>query len=143
MTLDGLADLLRDLDTLAAGSFVGEELKRLIPAVGQVNKGQLDRNKSLPYSTAYLGRLKPSKLRVAGGRGDIGYGLDSLALYSDALFSFDVDENTLTNYSDLAYAGYQAELMEDKGSSFYAGDDEYFRLLELAVGNAAEKAWQG
>lgn len=141
LELNGLPPIAAALDRLAKGSFIEQELRRSIPAVGQINKQQFDRNKALPYSASYQGQVKPSGLRRAGGPGDLGYGLDTLALYSDALFSFEADKDSLTNYSDLEYAAYQADLMEAKGSQFYAEDAVYFALLETAIATGVEQAW--
>jgi hypothetical protein len=141
ITIPELDKLLTDLDKLQAGSWVADELRKAIPAIGRINKAQFDANRSLPYSASYIGRLKPSGLRVAGGSGDLGYNLDTLALYSDALFNFDVDGDSITNYSDLAYAGYQADLVEDKGSSFYADDEAYYKVLQVVTEGAIADVW--
>lgn len=137
----GLTETLNAIASLEQGEWIPDVLRDQIPAMGQINKAQSDRNKSLPYSPGYLSKLKPSKQRRAGGAGDLGYGLDTMSLYSDALFSWDVQGTSLTNYSDLEYAGFQAALMEEKGSSFYADDELYYGLMESAIAVGVDKAW--
>jgi hypothetical protein len=142
--------LISALDRLSDDGWIGDALKGAIPALGQANKAQFDLvSKTTAYSQGYIGKLKPSGRRRAGEAGDLGYGLDTLNLYSDLRFNWDLDGTQLTNFSDLGYAEYQEELLlgkqakgEAQEGSFYADDETYYTVLETPLGDAAEKAWE-
>lgn len=140
----------RSIAAIAADGWIGRALTDDIPEFGKANKAQFDKvSRTTAYSPGYLGKLKPSGLRRAGLSGDLGYSKDTLALYSDLLFSWTVDGTSLKNYSDLPYAGQQEDLLGKKArkgqseeSSFYAEDDMYFDLLEEAAAIAIKELWE-
>lgn len=142
--------LISALDRLSDDGWIGDALKDAIPALGRANKAQFDLvSKTTAYSRGYIGKLKPSGRRRAGEAGDLGYGLDTLNLYSDLRFNWDLDGTQLVNFSDLGYAEYQEELLLDKQAkgeaqegSFYADDETYYTILEAPLGDAAEKTWE-
>lgn len=139
----GLKEIDEVLSILASDKWIEARLGGLIPELGVIHKLKFDRiSKSTPYSAAYLGRKKPSGLRIAGGRADLGYAKDTLSLYSDLLFSWEKEGSTLTNFSDLEYAAYQESLLNDRGDSFFEEDDTYLNLIEETIGLRIEEIWQ-
>ena len=142
--------LVSALDRLSDDGWIADALRDSIPDLGRANKAQFDLvSRTTAYSQGYVGRLKPSGRRRAGEAGDLGYGLDTLNLYSDLQFNWDIDGTQLTNYSDLGYAEYQEELLlskqakgEAQEGSFYADDEVYYTALEASVGDAVEELWQ-
>lgn len=141
VTVDGLEEVLQSLERLESGSFVAKELEKAIARFSEINARQYQQNRKLPYSPKYVGKLKPSKQHRAGVSGDPGYAMDTLALYNDAVQNWEVDGSSLQNWSDLHYANYQSELMEEKGSSFYGEDSAYFQVLEATIGDAVMELW--
>lgn len=136
-----LSAILEALDELSKDDWIARALKSKIQTFGQINKKQMDLVAQLPYSPKYIGKLKPSKLRRAGGENDLGFGRDRLNLLSDVLFNWEVDGASLTNYSDLAHAIGVRQIAVDKGQDFYADDGAYLDVMESAIGDAAEEVW--
>jgi hypothetical protein len=144
------SELISALDQLSDDAWIGTALRAAIPAMGRANKTQYDLvSQTTNYSPGYIGKLKPSGVRRAGGTGDLGYGKDTLSLYSDMLFNWEVDGDSLTNFSDLAYAGDQEALLASKQAkgeasegSYYADDEVYFTVMEDTMGDAIEGIWE-
>lgn len=141
ITSPNLDDILQLLDSLQDGNWIKDALKRQMPQIEDIQRRQYEEVRQLPYSDAYIGRLKPSGKVTAGGAGDKGFALDTEALYGDVTKVRSVDAEILEIYSDLVYAGYQEELIESKGSSLWADDEVYLGLMEMALSTDVDKLW--
>lgn len=141
ITSPDLPAILQLLDTLSDGNWIKNALKRQIPRIEEVQRRQYEDVRQLPYSAAYIGRLKPSGKVAAGGAGDKGFALDTEALYGDVTKVRSIDDDMLQIYSDLIYAGYQEELIESKGSSLWADDEVYLGLMEMTLSTDIDKLW--
>ncbi|MBD2076225.1 hypothetical protein H6F86_20560 [Phormidium sp. FACHB-592] len=140
-----LADLERTIAQLSNNSWIATALRGMIPELEQINRTQAGLVSQLPYSEGYEGRLKPSRKNTAI-QGDGKFAQDTLGLVADTVSNWVIegDNDTLANFSDRAYAGRQQAIAESKGvaGGFYADDETYFRLMELAIGDGAETIWR-
>ena len=138
----GLDELLAALDRITSEELIRSALIAAIPNLGAINKIQLDLIAKLPYSPSYFGRLKPSGRVRAGSNNDPGYARDTLSLYRDLTSRWNVQDLTLINSSDLAYAGFQEALARRKGTSLFAEDNLYLEAIDKELGDRVEESWQ-
>lgn len=141
--LQGLDDALSALDRLSGNDWIREILSARRREFSLVTTANYDRiSKSTPYSPAYIGRLKPSRTATAGGAGDSGYAIDTRRLYGDLTGWTLEGDDTLESYSDAYYAGFQANLLEQKiGETFWGDDEIYLDILETGLADAVEEVF--
>lgn len=150
LDLSDLRKLQRLLRQLGSNAWISATLEEQIPELRRINRSQFDLvARTTRYSPGYVGRLKPSRLRRAGGEGDRGYARDTLALFDDLTSNIEASGTTLESFSDLGYAQEQADILTDKEArgeareaSFFADDDVYFDLVEVAIADRVEELWR-
>ena len=95
-------------------------------------------SKQTPYAPSSLGTRKPKSGVRRGSPKDPGYSIDSGELMRDLLERPDIQEYSLTIFSDRPYAQYQERLWEQKGP--YSPDGLFNDAILDSEGKALEEA---
>lgn len=126
-------DADRVLRSLLSDRWLDSPLRRIAQRLSAAERSHyLDVAKSTPYSKGYYGKRKPSGQVVVGGRGDFGYGIDTLRMIDDLSRPI-IQETTIILDTDAPYADFQASLLADRGKSFMIGDDEALDIASIVL----------
>ena len=133
------SDTDRVLRALLSDRWLDSPLRRIAQRLSAAERSHyLDVAKSTPYSKGYYGKKKPSGQVVVGGRGDFGYGIDTLRMIDDLSRPI-IREKSIILDTDAPYADFQESLLSDRGKSFMLDDDEALDIASIVLLEALDR----
>lgn len=134
------SDLDRTLAALANDRWLDSRYRKIVDRLTEEQKRHYrDVAQRTPYSPIYRGKLKPSGNVIAGGAGDLGYGIDTQSLFNDLTRPI-VQDKAIVIESNLIYADAQESLLNrNHGESFFADDQDIFELAAAVIGDAFDR----